>query len=55
MANLFVATLGRPVPLLGKVGIPINEPVTRQRPGTIVSKGVISGVIGLPDTEGMCL
>jgi hypothetical protein len=55
MANLFVATLGGSVFLLGKMRIPINESVIRQGPGTIVTKGIIFIMVGLPDAERMRL
>ena len=53
--HLFVATLGGPVFLLGKVRIAVNEPVIGQGPSTIVTKGIILCVVGLSNAEGMCL
>jgi hypothetical protein len=51
MINLFVATPGGPILLLSKVGVAIDEPVIRQRPGTVVTKGIIFCVVGLPHAE----
>ena len=55
MAHLFVATLGGPVFLLCKMRITVKEPVVRQRPSTIVTKGIVFRVVCLSDAEGMCL
>lgn len=50
-ADLSVTTLEGPVSPLDKVGIAVNESVTRQGSRTIVTKGIIFGMVSLPDTE----
>lgn len=54
-AHLFITAFGGPIFLLGKMRITIDEPVIRQGSSTIVTKGIISCVVGFSNTEGMRL
>jgi hypothetical protein len=55
MVDLFVTALGGSVFPLGKVGVAVNEPVVRQGPGTIATKGIIFCVVSFSNTKGMYL